>query len=66
MALLRIAALYKIEDKIHVHGIPEAMEQILAKKPRMLVAIALANKVARGIWAMIMKKEEFRGGPSTV
>jgi hypothetical protein len=28
---------------------------------RMLVALALANKMARGIWAMLTKKEDYRG-----
>lgn len=37
--------------------------RILARKPRLLVAIALANKMARMLWAMITKNEEFRGGP---
>ena len=32
----------------------------LARKPRMLVAIALANKMARKIWAMLTKQEEYR------
>jgi transposase len=36
--------------------------RILARKPRMLAAIALANKMARMLWAMITKDEEFRGG----
>ena len=34
---------------------------MLAKKPRMLVAIALANKMARGVWAMMTKNEDYRG-----
>ncbi|ESZ60201.1 hypothetical protein X727_30990 [Mesorhizobium sp. L103C119B0] len=29
---------------------------MIPKKPRMLVAIALANKMARGIWAMLTKE----------
>jgi len=37
--------------------------RILARKPRMLAAIALANKMARMLWAMITRTEEFRGGP---
>jgi len=37
--------------------------RILARKPKMLAAIALANKMARMLWAMISKDEEFRGGP---
>ena len=44
------------------HGAPAGswLERMLAKKPRMLVAIALANKMARGIWAMITKQEDYR------
>jgi transposase len=37
--------------------------RILARKPRTLAAIALANKMARMLWAMITRNEEFRGGP---
>jgi len=33
---------------------------MLAKKPKMLVAIALANKMARNIWAMLTKQEDYR------
>ena len=33
---------------------------MLAKKPKMLVAIALANKMARGVWAMMTKQEDYR------
>lgn len=32
---------------------------MLARKPTMLVAIALANKMARQIWAMLMKNEDY-------
>ncbi len=44
------------------HGVPEGswLEHMLAKKPKMLVAIALANKMARGIWAMMTKQEDYR------
>lgn len=31
---------------------------ILERKPKMLVAIALANKMARQIWAMLTKKDD--------
>ncbi|MBN9066371.1 MAG: IS110 family transposase [Rhizobiales bacterium] len=34
--------------------------RMLARKPRMLVAIALANKMARSIWAMMTKNESYR------
>lgn len=32
----------------------------LATKPKMLVGIALANKTARQIWAMLTKNEDYR------
>ena len=34
--------------------------RMLARKPRMVVAIALANKMARGVWAMQTKQENYR------
>lgn len=34
--------------------------RMLARKPKMLVGIALANKMARQIWAMLSKKEGYR------
>lgn len=36
------------------------LARILDRKPRMLVAIALANKMARQIWAMMTKGEDYR------
>lgn len=33
---------------------------MLARKPRRLVAIALANKMARMIWAMLTRQEDYR------
>lgn len=35
--------------------------RMLAKKPRLVVAVALANKMARSVWAMLSKGEEYRG-----
>lgn len=34
--------------------------RMLARKPKMLVGIALANKMARQIWAMLVKNEDYR------
>ena len=42
------------------------LERMLAKKPRMLVAIALANKMARAIWAIMTKQEDYRIPTPTV
>ena len=43
-------------------SIPEGswLAGMAARKPRMLVAIALANKMARTIWAMLTKEEDYR------
>ena len=36
------------------------LAKIPARKPKMLVAIALANKMARQLWAMVTKNEDYR------
>jgi len=43
-------------------SIPEDswLARLAARKPRMLVAIALANKMARTIWALMTKGEDYR------
>ena len=43
-------------------SIPEGswLARLAARKPRMLVAIALANKMARTIWAMLTKNNDYR------
>ena len=37
------------------------LARMLAEKPRLVVAIALANKMARSAWAMLRKGEDYRG-----
>jgi hypothetical protein len=32
----------------------------VARKPRMVAAVALANKMARMIWVVIKKQEDYR------
>jgi len=43
-------------------SIPETswLARMVARKPRMLVAIALANKMARTIWALLTKNEDYQ------
>nr|BAH90367.1 IS111A/IS1328/IS1533 transposase [uncultured bacterium] len=36
------------------------LKRLLTRKPRMVVAIALANKMARALWAMLTKQEDYR------
>jgi len=49
--------LYKAKDE---DSRPSWLGQLLERKPRMVVAIALANKMARAIWAMLTKGEDYR------
>ncbi len=43
-------------------GAPEGswLANMLARKPRMLVTVAQANKTARIVWAVLVKKEDYR------
>ncbi len=41
------------------------LARLLERKPPMLAAVALANKMARGIWAMLTRGEDYRD-PATV
>ena len=43
-------------------AIPESswLAGMMSRKPRMLVAIALANKMTRQIWAMLTKNEDYK------
>ncbi|ASP20023.1 transposase [Antarctobacter heliothermus] len=56
--LLIIGAMTRIRWAVR-NGAPRGswLEQMLARKPRMPVTIALANKTARAIWAMMTKQE---------
>ena len=60
--LLIIGAMSTVQRTLR-KGAPEGswLARMLARKPRMLVAIALANKMARGVWAMMTKNEDYRG-----
>jgi len=42
------------------------LTRLRARKPRMVVAIALANKMARGLWAMMTKQEDYRNPVATM
>jgi transposase len=48
-------------------GAPEGswLARMLARKPRMLVATSLANRMARAVWAMTTKKENYRNPAMT-
>lgn len=40
---------------------PEArLGRMVAYKPRMVAAVALANKMARNIWAVMTREQKYR------
>lgn len=47
---------------IGANQLPEGawLDRIMARKPRTPAVIALANKMARAIWAKLMKKENYQ------
>jgi len=59
--LLIIGAMSRL-NWIGLKGVREGswIDRLRARKPKMLVAIALANKMARMIWAMLTKREDYR------
>ena len=59
--LLVIGAMSVVKVAVH-KGAPEGswLQRMLARKPRMVVAIALANKMAPRLWAMLVKHEDYR------
>jgi transposase len=59
--LLIIGAMTRIMGRAR-HKIPADswLGRMLARKPKMLVAIALANKMARQLWAMLTKNADYK------
>ena len=59
--LLIIGAMTRIMGRAR-HKVPVEswVGQMLARKPKIRVGIALANKMARQIWAMLTKNEDYR------
>ena len=39
------------------------LARLASRKPRKLVAVALANKMARIVWALLVRKEVYRASP---
>jgi len=60
--LLIIGAMSVIQAAVRRGGAPAGswLARMLARKPRMLVAVALANKIARTAWALITRGGRYR------
>jgi len=59
--LLILGAMVRVRWALK-NGAPKGswLERMLERKPRILVAIALANKMARAIWSMMTRQEDYR------
>lgn len=59
--LLIVGAMSRIRWIIRKGVMPDNwLGRMVARKPRMLVAVALANKMARNIWAMMTREQNYR------
>lgn len=59
--LLIIGAMSRVIGRGAKNIIDESwLGRMMQRKPKMLAAIALANKMARQIWAMLIRREEYR------
>ncbi|MCE8537893.1 IS110 family transposase [Ruegeria pomeroyi] len=59
--LLIVGAMSVVNAALRTGKPAEAwLGKMLEKKPRLVVAIALANRMARRLWAMLTKNEDYR------
>ena len=59
--LLVVGAMSRIRWIVRKGILPDSwLGRIMARRPRMVVAVALANKMARTIWAMMTREEDYR------
>ena len=59
--LLIVGAMSRICRIVRKGVLPDNwLGRILGRKPRMVAAVALANKMARIIWAMMTREQNFR------
>ena len=59
--LLIVGAMSVIRWVVRRGGSPDRwLANLVARKPRMVAAVALAKKMARVVWAMTTKREDYR------
>ena len=59
--LLIVGAMSRIRWIVRKGVMPDNwLGRIVARKPRMVAAVALANKMARNIWAMMTREQNYR------
>ena len=59
--LLIVGAMSRIRWVVRKGGTPDSwLGQLVGRKPRMVAALALANKMARIIWAIMTREQNYR------
>jgi transposase len=59
--LLVVGAMSRIRWIVRKGVLPDNwLGHLMGRKPRMVAAVALANKMARNIWAMMTREEDYR------
>ncbi len=59
--LLIVGAMSRIRWIVRRGILPDNwLGRVLGRKPRMVAAVALANKMARMIWAMMTRGQDYR------
>lgn len=65
MTMIAIGAMAVVRWALRKGAAPGTwLAGVMARKPKMLVAIARANKMSRGVWAMLRKDESYRVPPA--
>jgi transposase len=59
--LLIVGAMSRIRWIVRKGVLPDNwLGRVLGRKPRMVAAVALANKMARMVWAMMTREQDYR------
>jgi transposase len=64
LLVLGATSVIKVADKPGNKLVTEWLANLLRRKPRKVVAVALANKMARTAWAMMKSGENYRRAPA--
>jgi len=50
----------------HSKELDPGIQKLLARRPRNVVAVALANKMARTVWALLKREREYQKDYATL
>ncbi|WP_146205027.1 hypothetical protein [Meridianimarinicoccus roseus] len=66
MGFLSVIRRWALRDKMPILAdqVPDWLDRMLARKPVKVVAVALAARMARTVWALIAREDSYRTMPS--